>query len=330
MSNGSNSYEATMNTLRMASTEADLMCLNLTLTTSLCGAYPNAPALWSWDILRWGDPQELDDGAMISEIEKAHLTSSDEHKDTSFALTHLGSIFAVFTVAGVLFLANAPEVKDEESPENPIDRFITYQDIWGIRENENELIINYGFPRKCRSITRTEDNSYMLSCIARFLCSVKQRDGIPCLQLVRSVLTEYLDNICTDEHHRRSFLCGRDAETLYDKKLTNALNTYAAKVCRDDVVGFIDNSAFGSGKSGILFGKNGIAFTSAGEWNYLPYRGIEDTEISPEGNKITFFGSFGNRGKKRGNPCIVSSLYDVSALKKCIEEIQSTSLELGV
>ena len=320
-------YLNAMSELKASIRSIDLFFLKTTLLSALCGAYPNSPALWSWGVMEWDNAKPLlENSTIITPKEMSQLCCVGEQELSTFAITCQGSIFMVLTVNGILLLDG-----DADNPRSGVsDRFMAYQDIREIREDETGLSIVCGNARERFSLARTDANSYILSCITGALCSIKRNDRIARTQTVRSVLTEYLDCICIDQRHRRAYLCGRDEETLYSKKLTAALKTYASQVKPDEVVGFIDDSVFGSGRSGILFGKDGLAFTSAWERGYLPYREIEGMDVSSKGNKITFFASSSVKGKKGGGLSIISSSYDFNALKKCVEEIKHTAISSQV
>jgi len=323
-----NNYESAMNDLRTAIVEIDLICLKMTLTTSLCGAYPNSPALWSWKILQWEEIKDLlDDTSIMSKKEKAQIKLPIDYHDSAFALSYLGTAFAVITVKGILLLDNSSDYKSFDGPQQYVDRFIAFSDLCGISEDDNKLAIDYNSRNEQHVIRKTDENAYVLSCIAHFLylCAKRNDDCFLSLQTVESVLTSYLDRLAKDQRYCRTYMRGRDSEQSYSKKLSGALKTYASNVKRDDVAGFIDDSVFRTGKSGILFGKEGFAFAGPLTREYLMYREIENIEVSPKGNEISFLGSFSTRKGKKGNPSFLNSSYDFNVLKRCLIEIITTT-----
>lgn len=104
-----------------------------------------------------------------------------------------------------------------------------------------------------------------------------------------------------------------------EKKLRNALQSFAKRVQRDDVVAFIDTSLFSNGKDGILFTADGIAFDYAFEKVYLLYKEIEYTELKK--HELVFYGHFSNMKDPDSLPSINDIYFKLPELKDCIDEI---------
>ncbi|MEE1012328.1 MAG: hypothetical protein U0L11_09905 [Acutalibacteraceae bacterium] len=62
----------------------------------------------------------------------------------------------------------------------------------------------------------------------------------------------------------------------HNKKVRNAISTFAPVINEDDVLGFYDSTVFGSGKSGYLFTTNGIVFKDMGPVVVFNYENIFD------------------------------------------------------
>lgn len=104
-----------------------------------------------------------------------------------------------------------------------------------------------------------------------------------------------------------------------DKKLRNALHSYAKRVQKDDAVAFIDTSLFSNGKDGILFTANGIAFDYAFEKVYLLYKEID--YIEQKKHDLVFHGFFSNMKDPNSLPSISDIYFKLSELKTCLDEI---------
>lgn len=106
-----------------------------------------------------------------------------------------------------------------------------------------------------------------------------------------------------------------------EKRLDKALSKYARKVCKDEVIAFIDISFFGDGGDGILFSKHGISFDWAFEKVYAKYNEISRTEIINRGKDLALYGRFSERKDQSGTPTINNIYFDLDELKECLDEI---------
>lgn len=325
--------EDILNDIKLHVNGVEISCLSLNLVLKESTPAFSSYDSFSWDFLNVADEEillsrstslmdSINSSTSISQQEKKRLCRSDEYEKYTSVITYLGRLFAVLSVDGLLLLDDNADVSGCDN----LDRFIAYRDICEIRENEDGLTIIYGNSQERRFVMRTEENSFVLSCISGFLCSVTESYGIPRTQTVQSILVDDLNSIINNPYGH-AYLCGRNAKQSYSKKLKGALKTYASKVNQKDVVGFIDDSVFGSGKSGILFGKEGIAFAAPLTREYLLYHEIDNMEVSEKGDNITFSGSFSTRRKKFLTPSFFGGTsYNLDVLKKCIEEIKRTAV----
>ena len=104
------------------------------------------------------------------------------------------------------------------------------------------------------------------------------------------------------------------------KRLKNALSRYALKVHKENVIGFIDTSLLSSGKDGLLFSTDGIAFDYAFEKVFIHYDEIDKMTFDKE-KKLLLHGSFAERKNDSSTPSINDTYFDIKALKECIQKI---------
>ena len=141
---------------------------------------------------------------------------------------------------------------------------------------------------------------------------------------VEEIVGNYIQHICKGAssvpYMLKDYRYNNDKK--FEKRLKNALAKYALKVREDEVIGFIDTSLFGNGRSGLLFSKHGIAYDDyAFEKIFSRYDEINKMTIR-KGKELLLYGNFSERKDDSTIPCISNIYYDLSQLKECIEQIQ--------
>lgn len=110
-----------------------------------------------------------------------------------------------------------------------------------------------------------------------------------------------------------------DMLNAHDEKLRNALNGYAVKVRRNEVVAFIDSSFGQKGKDGLVFTGEGIAFDYAFEKLFLYYREIE--ALIMQKNDLLILGHFNEVKNPDIRPSISNTYFHLDALADFICEV---------
>lgn len=200
------------------------------------------------------------------------------------------------------------------------EKFFKYEDISEIKISNDSLIVSTHDDSV--TIHRTDYiTTRIISELRAFLIKIcSDTDGGSYYQyetdeeLIKKTVAKYIHNIGKG-------YTGYDYEQLDEngKRLQNALSTYAQKVKRSEVAGFVDTTLFSNGKDGLLFSVDGISFDYAFSKIFISYSEIVKMEIRKK--TLHFIGNFEN-AKGHEEPTIDSMMFNIQTLKSCIEEIQ--------
>ena len=136
---------------------------------------------------------------------------------------------------------------------------------------------------------------------------------------IRKIVDKYIDVISTDTG------TWYRAAAVQDSKYSQVFQNVRANISKDvnqaEILGFIDNTVFGKGKSGLVFTTSALYEKSPGDWWKVPYNKMG--RMKSNGKKLTFEGTEGcGRGfSGNGDISIRNEFYNIPALKDCLEEI---------
>lgn len=135
---------------------------------------------------------------------------------------------------------------------------------------------------------------------------------------IRKIVDKYIDTIAKGNMWYRSAGC---ADSKYSQVFQNVRSYIAKDVSQTEILGFIDTTLLGKGKSGLVFTTSALYAKSTGSSYKIPYHRMG--RLQSNGKKITFVGTDDcGSGLLKGMDCDVDSIfYNIPALKDCLEEI---------
>lgn len=90
------------------------------------------------------------------------------------------------------------------------------------------------------------------------------------------VVKDYIYNCVPSRKRYKVYVYG----SIPNNIINNARNSYATSIPKDQILGIIDTSSWGNGKSGIVFGTKGYCVSNCRS-NYLEYpRGLDEDSFS--------------------------------------------------
>lgn len=267
------------------------------------------------DCLKGSVHRSLDNDDGFIHAFKICDTDDDEYKHYFLIATIDGYFF--FINEGIAFIkygAVTSVKQDRESLTISASKIKLYSENGTNEFDTNEIII-----------LKSNENDGFLFALRKCIENIIEDCGgyvEPAEDKVEEIVEKYIKQIANSSsavpYMIKDFEYNDDKE---EKRLKNALSKYALKVREDEVIGFIDTSIFGNGKSGILFSKYGIAFDFAFEKIFAKYEEIELMSIE-KGKRLVLYGSFSERKNDLGYPYISNIYFNLSALKECLEEIK--------
>lgn len=135
---------------------------------------------------------------------------------------------------------------------------------------------------------------------------------------IRKIVDKYIDTIAKEHMWYRSAGC---ADSKYSQVFQNVRSYIAKDVSQTEILGFIDTTLLGKGKSGLVFTTSALYEKSTGSSFKIPYHRMG--RLQSNGKKITFVGTDDcGGGLSKGMDCDVDNIfYNIPALKDCLEEI---------
>ena len=135
---------------------------------------------------------------------------------------------------------------------------------------------------------------------------------------IRKIVDKYIDTIAKENMWYRSAGC---ADSKYSQVFQNVRSYIAKDVSQTEILGFIDLTIIGKGKSGLVFSTSALYEKTSGSSFKIPYHRMG--RLQSNGKKITFVGTNDcGGGLLKGMDCNVDNIfYNIPALKDCLEEI---------
>ena len=135
---------------------------------------------------------------------------------------------------------------------------------------------------------------------------------------IRKIVDKYIEIIAKVHCWYRSAGC---AESKYSQVFQNICSYIAKDVSPSEIIGFIDCTLIGKGKSGLVFTTSALYEKGSGSGLKIPYRRMG--KMQSNGKKITFGGTEDcGTGLAKGRDCeVYNSFYNIPALKDCLDEI---------
>ncbi|MCQ2588098.1 MAG: zinc ribbon domain-containing protein [Treponema sp.] len=135
---------------------------------------------------------------------------------------------------------------------------------------------------------------------------------------IRKIVDKYIDTIAKGNMWYRFAGC---ADSKYSQVFQNVRSYIAKDVSQTEILGFIDLTIIGKGKSGLVFSTSALYEKSTGSSFKIPYHRMG--RLQSNGKKITFVGTDDcGSGLLKGMDCNVDNIsYNIPALKDCLEEI---------
>ena len=135
---------------------------------------------------------------------------------------------------------------------------------------------------------------------------------------IRKIVDKYIDTIAKENMWYRSAGC---ADSKYSQVFQNVRSYIAKDVSQTEILGFIDLTIIGKGKSGLVFSTSALYEKKSGSSFKIPYHRMG--RLQSNGKKITFVGTDDcGGGLLKGMDCDVDNIfYNIPALKDCLEEI---------
>lgn len=135
---------------------------------------------------------------------------------------------------------------------------------------------------------------------------------------IRKIVDKYIDTIAKGNMWYRSAGC---ADSKYSQVFQNVRSYIAKDVSQTEILGFIDLTIIGKGKSGLVFSTSALYEKTSGGSFKIPYHRMG--RLQSNGKKITFVGTNDcGGGLLKGMDCDVDNIfYNIPALKDCLEEI---------
>ena len=267
------------------------------------------------DCLKGSVQRSLDNDDGFIHAFKICDTDDDEYKHYFLIATIDGYFFFIDeSIAFIKYGAVRSVKQDRESLTISASKIKLYSENGTKEFDTNEIII-----------LKSNENDGFLFVLRKCIENIIEYCGgyvEPAEDKVEEIVEKYIKQIANSSsavpYMIKDFEYNDDKE---EKRLKNALSKYALKVREDEVIGFIDTSIFGNGKSGILFSKYGIAFDYAFEKIFAKYDEIELMSIE-KGKRLVLYGSFSERKNDLVYPSISNIFFNLSALKECLEEIK--------
>lgn len=136
---------------------------------------------------------------------------------------------------------------------------------------------------------------------------------------IRKIVDKYIDVISTDTG--TWYRTAAVQNSKYSQVFQNVRSYIAKDVSQTEILGFIDRTVLGKGKSGLVFTTSALYEKSTGSSFKIPYHRMG--RLQSNGKKLTFVGTDDcGGGLSKGMDCYVDSIsYNIPALKDCLEEI---------
>ena len=135
---------------------------------------------------------------------------------------------------------------------------------------------------------------------------------------IRKIVDNYIDTIAKDHMWYRAAGC---ADTKYTQVFQNVRSNIAKDVKQSEIIGFIDHSLIGKGKSGLVFTTSALYEKDSGSCFKIPYHRMG--KMQSNGKEIKFLGTKDcGTGLAKGVDCHVDNIfYNIPAFKDCLDEI---------
>ncbi len=133
---------------------------------------------------------------------------------------------------------------------------------------------------------------------------------------IKDIVNKYIKQI---NKSSTAYITGACQNPEYASVMQNVLKNIAVGESLDDILGFIDTTVFGKGKSGLCFSKTSIYEKGPGYSFAMPYSAITSLSIP---KKDLIIGNSENYGRGLFDSSLSATYYDTEILKTCLEEIK--------